>query len=181
MREGPHPGSGDADEVEQFGGAFAGPLPGHALMGPYGLRDLVADAVDRCERGERVLEDHGDAAPPDPGQLPFARADQFLPVEPYGPLDGRVVGQQPEDGERGGRLPGPRLTDQAEDFAPREREAHVADGGPPVEVHVQTGHFEHGSHRDAPFLLREVGSSASRSPSPTRFTASTKTTSSPAA
>lgn len=196
MRERPRPGRGDTDEVEQFAGTFPGALPGHVLMRPYGLRDLVADPVHGGEGGQRVLEDHGDTAAPDAGQLPFPGSEQLLSVEAYGPPYGRARGQQPQDGERGGGLPRPRLAHQAEDFAPGQRETHVTDGGPAVEVDVQRDHFEHrGRHRPNsrfsfflpfserffPFRERAVGSKASRSPSPTRFTASTNTTSSPAA
>ncbi|RPE40864.1 hypothetical protein EDD90_3932 [Streptomyces sp. Ag109_O5-1] len=173
-------GFGDPDEVEEFDGAPGRLFPGDVLVGADGLGDPVADAVDRGERGERVLEDHRDAAPADPGQLPFGEAEKLGPFQSYGAVRGRVAGQQPEDGQGGRGLPGPRLAHQAEDFTSVEGQIDPAHGRPPVEVDVRTGHVEQlrGAHRAPP---PEVGSSASRSPSPTRFTASTNTTSSPAA
>jgi hypothetical protein len=49
-------------------------------MASQGQRDLVADAVERVERGHRLLEDHRDLDAAVAVQRRRAQADQFLPT-----------------------------------------------------------------------------------------------------
>ncbi len=42
------------------------------------LGDLVADALDRVERGHRILEDHGDLGSPEATQLIGRRIEDLL-------------------------------------------------------------------------------------------------------
>ncbi len=188
------------------GGAVeAGPVD------PQRLDELVADPVDGGEGGERVLEHHGDPSAADGGQLASGQADQLAVVQPDRAPDPGGAGQQAEHGQRGDGLPGAGLADDAEGLAPVQGEVDAAHGGDGVgaaragEVDPQVADAQQrgpggdgrggGGHALVPFLVArarvrdrrgrrapsEVGSSASRSPSPIRLTARTKSTSSPAA
>ena len=55
----------DADLGQQRDGARAGRTFVKREMRADGLDDLVADAIERVEAGQRVLEDHADALSPD--------------------------------------------------------------------------------------------------------------------
>ena len=55
------PGALDAGLLQQRDGALARLGLGTARMRADGLDDLVADAIERVEAGERVLEHHADA------------------------------------------------------------------------------------------------------------------------
>ena len=50
----------DTDAVEHLDGALVDLLLGHRQVQQDRLHDLVADGVDRAERGHRLLEHHGD-------------------------------------------------------------------------------------------------------------------------
>ncbi len=218
---------GDADQVEQVGGALAGGGPAEVLVDADGFGDLVADPVDRGEGGQRVLEDHGDPAAADLGELPGGQADQFAAVQPDRAAGAGGGGQQAEHSERGDGLAGAGLADQAERLAPVQVEVDAADRRVAVEVDGEVADSEQrrgrrsgrwrgglrrgrrrrgrrwrGGRGGHGVLRREgvvvgrrrrgrragrrrpaaaVGSRASRRPSPTRLTASTNSTSSPAA
>ena len=85
------------------------------------LDDLRADRPHRVEGVHRALEDDRDVHP-------AVRADALLAVAPGDPFPRgapcpdtlAVRRQQPEDRERGRRLPAARLADEAEPFARRE-------------------------------------------------------------
>ena len=100
----------DADQVEQFDGARwrAAPRP-TPLVDPDRLGDLVADPVDRGERGERVLEDHRDRAVPRiAGQLLVAEPEQFAARRSRTePVTRACVRQQPHTASAVTDLPEP--------------------------------------------------------------------------
>ena len=50
-------------------------------MDPNRLRDLIPDGINRRERRERVLEDHGDPAAADLGEIFIADAQKFFALE----------------------------------------------------------------------------------------------------
>src|SRR5918999_855274 len=87
-------------------------------MREYRLLELLADGVERIERGQRILEDHADLAAADAAQL-FVRqlvdAPAFEPHLAAGDASGRL--EQPDDGEAGNRFAGARLADDAEHLA----------------------------------------------------------------
>ena len=84
-------------------------------------------------------------------------------------LAGRI--DQAEQRQHRDRLARTRLADDAEHFAGFDGEVHAIDSGEAAEVDAQVAGFEQDRHES--FL--SFGSSASRSPSPTRLIASTDT------
>ena len=60
-----HRRMGNAHGIQQFDGAPAGGALGHPVMGAQLLADLPADRIDGGECRHRILENHGDFAPPD--------------------------------------------------------------------------------------------------------------------
>ncbi|KAF5292397.1 hypothetical protein FQR65_LT20296 [Abscondita terminalis] len=124
--------------------AAAGPA-----VGEDGLDHLRADAQHRVQRRHRVLEDHGDAAPPDAAQRGLRQAHQFLPVQQdaaAGDAPRRV--DQAHDGVAGLRLARAGLAHQAEDLAALQRKAHAVDrahrAGRRLEMGLQVAHLQQG-------------------------------------
>ena len=64
---------GDADQPEQLDRALAGLRLGDVAVGADRLDELLADLVERVQRGQRVLEDHRDVVAPDRAQLVFGQ------------------------------------------------------------------------------------------------------------
>ena len=114
-----------------------------ALRGPdvavqvQGLADLIADRMDRRQRGHGFLKDDGD--PPAPYHAHFhavlrqardidhlARA-LGIPEQDLAAGDVRGLGQNAHDGLRDDGLPGPGLTDQREGAALVDVEADAPD------------------------------------------------------
>ncbi len=113
-------------------------------------------------------------------QVALLRADHLDAVEQDAAGCREPVGQQAGERERGERLAGSRLADQAEPLPRREAERHVVNERRAVGgrhrrlLHARTrAPARIRAHRD---LLR-VGSATSRSPSATRLTPITSTTS----
>ncbi len=139
-------GIGDADQVEEFGGAAG---TAGAPVCPHRLVQVPADREHGVEGRHRVLEDHGDAGTPGAAQPFLVRGGQVLAVEADGPRgDVTARGQHPHERQGGGGLPRAGLADDAEGFARGEREADAAHGPhaarPPGEVDVQVADVEHG-------------------------------------
>src|SRR5581483_6559029 len=87
-----------------------------------------ADAVHRVERGERVLEDHGDVAAADLAELARREPQQVGPFEQDLALDvGRRAVEQTHDREARDALPGARLAYDAERLAAAEAERELRD------------------------------------------------------
>ncbi|GAA3026193.1 hypothetical protein GCM10020229_41860 [Kitasatospora albolonga] len=171
-------GVGDADQVEEFGGPGTGCRPVQLLVHPDRLDDLVADPVDRGEGGERVLEDHRHLVAAQAREFTAGQSDQFAAFEAYGALDPCGTRQQAEHGQRGHRLAGAGLADDPEGLPATQRQVDAPDRRLRTEVDGEVGDFE---QRGGHWELREVGSRASRRPSPIRLTARTKRTSRAAA
>ena len=156
------------------------------------LGDLLADAHDRIERGHRLLEHHRDGVAADAAHLGFGKPDQLAAVQPDAAFDppGRVR-HQAHDGERRHALAAAGFADHAEDFAARERPAHIVDRAHDavgrVECGAQVLDREHLCGRSRRTDRRrgdgivphsrfaKRGSSMSRRPSPIRLMASTVT------
>ena len=63
------------------------------------LDDLRADAVQRVQRGERVLEDHRDLVAAQRAQVPLGERQQVAPLEQMRPLTvAPSAARQPEHG-----------------------------------------------------------------------------------
>ena len=138
------------------------------------LDDLVADRIDRVQRGHRLLEDHRDVAPPQLAQLLGGHFQDLLPVEQNLPGQARAL-DQAQRRERSHRLAGSRLADQRQLLPGVEREAHPVDHPTGAEVDAEIAHFEQAHSASPSSTLR--GSSASRNASPMRISSSSITTS----
>ena len=97
---------------------FARLLVVDVLVGLDHLGDLVADAVDRVQRRQRILEDHGDAACPARCAGSSCRRRRAPGPAPW---PSRVIladcGSRPITAEEGHRLAGAGLADDADQLA----------------------------------------------------------------
>ena len=94
------------------------------------LAHLLLDGVQRIERGERLLEDHGDAVAADFPHGSFVGLQEIRAEKTDLPLGvkGRGIIQKPHDRERGDRLARARLTHQGHRLAAPDRERDAAHG-----------------------------------------------------
>ena len=83
---------------------------------------LRADGHVRRQRGQRVLEDHGDARAADLVELLPREALQLLPIEPERALDLAIGRREAHHGEHGLALARAAFADEAEAFAGRDVE-----------------------------------------------------------
>ena len=93
------------------------------------LDQLVADAVKRVQRRQRVLEDIGDVAAAHPAQAAIGRADQVLSLKMRGTTrdDAGGRGDKPHDRQRRHRLARSAFADDAKAFALGDMQVHAAD------------------------------------------------------
>src|SRR5262249_6843945 len=122
-----------------------------------------------------ILEDHRDATAAHAAHVALALRHEVLALEEDLALHdapGRR-GQKAKQRQRGHRLAGAGLADEAQRLARADREADAVDRlhQPPArgEVRVEIAHLEHGRAH----TCRRRGSSQSRSQSPKRLKAST--------
>ena len=174
-------GVGDLDEVQHLYRARAGGRRAGSPMNAHGFRDLVADGQHRIEARHRLLEDHGDAIAPDVAHLPVAQAQEVSPRKSDAAADDAADArrQEAEDRKGGDALAAARLPDDPERLSRIQRERQAVDGARHAvlveEVSLEVGYLEERlGHRAFSHMRRAMrGSSRSRSPSPTRLTAST--------
>jgi len=166
---------GDADAVEQAQGFLARRGAAEAPMQHQRLGDLAADGMHRVQAGHRLLEDHRDAIAANAAEIAFAHGHQVLAVEAHRAAGARPLGQEADQAQRGHRLAAARFADDAEGFAPlqRERDAAHRIGRPArgFQRDMEVFDFEQRGHD---YLCRaSLGSIRSRRPSPSRFRPST--------
>ena len=92
------------------------------------LDDLAPGLQDRVQRGERVLEDHGDPAAADPAHLPLALGQQVLAAQRYRGPGSELApdpGNQTHDGQSGEALAAAGLADEPDPLAGADGEADV--------------------------------------------------------
>ena len=114
-------GMGNADFLRARG------FRGDVTMQADRLDKLVADAVERREGADRILEDDADPAAADPAQLPDGHLQHVLSVEEdasLGPAGGRGR-QEPGDGHRHRALAAAGFTDESEHLAAVQRQVDV--------------------------------------------------------
>src|ERR1041385_9019711 len=91
-----------------------------------GFDELIPDAVERIEAGERVLEHHADALAADFAHLFRRQIVDALPAQPdLAARDAAGRLDQTDDCRAGDRLAGARLTNHAEHFAGADVERHI--------------------------------------------------------
>src|SRR5881409_3788064 len=152
--------------------------PMTSLNPVFTVGDQIADREHRIERRHRLLEDHRDLVATDGAQVTGLEGEQVAPFEldeaAGADVTGRL-GDEAENGERRDGLAAPRLAHDTErltrlhlegDAVHRARRAAALLGD---EVGLEVTHAEQGLCHAA--SLR--GSSASRSASPTAFSAMT--------
>ena len=180
----------DLHQRQHVDGALQHGAAAQSFMQGDHLADLVADGVDRVERGHRLLEHDRDFLGANPVHLVGRHRHQVaaLPQDlPAGDASGRHRDQL-EHGKRGHRLAATELADHADGLAAPDGEIDAVDrlhdavvGG---EMRLQSPDVEQG--RFAARRRIEVfrafrtqhhitfrGSSASRNPSPMKLIAST--------
>ncbi|MNT29676.1 hypothetical protein D3C72_1654290 [compost metagenome] len=131
---------GNADLVEQFHGTGTGGRRGQRLVQPQRLHHLVADRVHGIERRHRLLEDHGDGVAAQRGHLPLGQRQQITSFQQdaaTGLCRGR---QQPQQGQRGGRLAAARLPHQRDGFALTDIQVEAGHRGP-LRARIKDGQF----------------------------------------
>ena len=114
------------------------------VVGADGFGDLGSDGHDGVERGHGLLEDHGDVAAAVAAHGGFGREVRSRSVAGEADVSGDVggVGEEAEDGERGGGFAGAGFADQAEGFAGIDVEGDILDGGVLAEADGEVGDFE---------------------------------------
>ena len=153
-------------------------LPRHALVDADDVLDLVADLEHGVERGQRVLEHHGDLAAAEVLHLLVALGQEVLAAVAdlaAGDL-GLGLLQQAEDGEPGDGLAAAGLAHEAEDLAVVHADVDAVqrldEAAHAAELQLEAAHPEE-FVRHAAYLF-DRGSRTSRRPSPTRLKASTR-------
>src|SRR5260221_11690644 len=139
-------------------------------MADEDVLDLPPDRADRVERRPRVLEDHRQLATAHLLQRALACRQQVEAAEDDAAGgDPRRRVEDAHDGEGGDRFAGAGLADDTQRLAARQREADPLEGAyrarPGAEFHRQivNGEKRHLAH------VRILGSTISRSPSPSRL------------
>jgi hypothetical protein len=113
VRKRPHPSLrfGDADGREQAQ---------RLVVATRRLGHLRADPHGRVQRGHRVLEDGAQVEAPNLSQGLGLAVDHVGAGDADLPVDPGVFGKQPQHAEAENALPGPGLTDQAQDLSWRD-------------------------------------------------------------
>src|SRR6185436_9718075 len=99
-----------------------------ALVREDRLFDLLADALQRIERRQRLLEYHGGPAAAQTAQRAPVEGRRVLPDNLYGARhDVDALRQQREDRVRNHRFAGAGFTDQADHFVTLDRKRDLLD------------------------------------------------------
>ena len=114
------------------------------------LADLVADPLDRIERGHRLLEHHGHAGAAGGAQLGIRFGGEFLALQPHrAGLDvHRVLRQQAHHRLRGDGFAGAGFADDADDLVGLDLDVDAPHGvrpvAPAVDGNGEIGDFKNG-------------------------------------
>ena len=118
----------DADLGKQGKGAFFR-LGGGDAGEAHDFGELFADAHDRVEAGERVLEDHGDLPSAQLAEFAFRQVQQVLSVhQDLSAVDDGVAGQDAHGGFAGDAFAAAALADDGQRLTGGQREADAAHG-----------------------------------------------------
>ena len=133
-----HAGLGivDAGTLEQPDGLPFRLLFGHLLVQQQRFEHLVADGVDRVERGHRLLKDHGDAVAADGPDLVAVEGEQIPALEEdrTAVRDLAALFEEAQNREGGDRFAGTRFADQGGRHPPLEGERDLVEDRGGVQV-----------------------------------------------
>ena len=119
----------DADELQHLDGLVARRLLGDVVVRAHRLHELRPDAVERVQRGERVLEDHRDLLAAHLAQLVLGQREQVAALEDHLAAERGVRGAgQAQHGEVRDALAGAGLAHDAERAAGVDRVGDAVDG-----------------------------------------------------
>ena len=161
----------NADALQKVEHARLDGGPAHSLVLDQHFADLPLDRVQRVERGERLLKDHGDLVAADLAHRLLVRADEVLSFEKdfTRGVEGLRIGEKLHDGKRGNGLAGTGLADKRHGLAGHDVEGDLVDGDRLLPVHAEADgevlHGDEGSAHRSTFL----GSKASRTASPMKM------------
>ena len=154
----------DRDLGQKLGGARQRRALRQVEMMPQQIADLRPDALDRIERGHRVLRNQRDATAEQAAALGLSHGQEIAALEGDAARgDGRVRRQQSEHGAAEHGLAGAGFTDQSADLTGLHLEADAAQHIGGADRDLQPFHSERRRHE------RCTGSSARRRPSPNRL------------
>ena len=158
---------GQADAVQPVAGAGERLILRQVVMDAQHLGHLIADIHQRVQRRHRLLKDHADAVAANPAQLILGQIQQVLFVQQHLSPRLRAMRQQAHDRQRRHRLARAALADQPGDPPGFQLQVNVAQNGAAMDGDGQVPRLDHAC------ITFSRGSSASRSPSPKRFSPST--------
>ena len=165
---------GDLDLAQQVDGFDGGLLLGDPLMDHEGLRELPLDGENGVETGHGLLENDRDLVAAD--LIHFAEGDLGqidAPEKDLAALDIAVAVKQAQDAHGRNGLAGAGFADYAKRLALLHGIRYVIDGLHDAalggKVCVQVLDFKQICHNAPLYLSPDLGSSASRSPSPMRL------------
>ena len=115
----------DAHTLEPFDDALLSGSALDVLVTRQHFGHLRADGHVRCQRGERVLEDHGHARAANFVQLLTRQAGEFLTVKLDRALDNAVGGREAHRGQHGLALARAALADEAKALACPDAEGQL--------------------------------------------------------
>nr|WP_286276150.1 hypothetical protein [Naasia aerilata] len=154
------PGDGGVERngLQELPGAGLRVPAADPLVRAHRLGDLRSHPEGRVERDHRLLGDHRDPRAPHVPEPRVRHADQLLIAQPDGSRgDPAVLAEEPEERERGDRLPAARFAHEPHDLAREDVEVDALDhgrlGAAGTESDGQPAHREQGARP----RLAEVG------------------------
>src|SRR5260370_31123004 len=114
------------DQPERIEGARTRLFSRRGAVAAEGLRNLLADRIDRIERRHRFLEDHRQPIAAHVAHLAIRQAQQIVSIKANSARHlGRALGQQSHDRQRGDALAAPGFADKAQGLSapPRQIDA----------------------------------------------------------
>ncbi len=139
---------GNADHLQQFQGARRGLLAGQAFVQQENFVDLLLDAVQRVQRGHRLLEDHRNAVAANAlhGLLVLLQKVLVLIADAAAGVARQGIGQQAQQRVRGDRFARATLAHQCQRLTLADVEAdavhHAVSLVTGDELHRQVAHFD---------------------------------------
>ena len=138
-------------------------------MDANGFSDLMPDGLHGVQRGHRFLKHHADVIAADGAELGFRQGQQVLIPQHDMTARLRPLRQQLHRRQRGHGFARAAFAGHGHDLSGIDGQGDIMQDVEPVDRQRQVGDTQQGHLR----VTRSRGSSASRSPSPIRFSPST--------